>query len=275
MSDPQEQTQDQIAVTPVVTEPTPEPAPPPPPKHKGPVDSGTLGTLQSLLGTITIAVFVITFIVQAFTIPSESMERTLLIGDYLLVDKAHFAEGSAHWFMPYQKIQRQEIVVFRYPVHPTMYFVKRVIGLPGDRVRLIDKKVFVNGIALNEPYVVYSRPFESFRDDFPNGPRYSFEIDAHWALEMHRLVEDHQLIVPEGHYFVMGDNRDDSSDSRYWGFVPRENIVGRPLLIYFSADHRDTPPSSGTMGDKLWNLALRLRQLPGDIRWKRVVRLVK
>ncbi|ABF42855.1 signal peptidase I [Candidatus Koribacter versatilis Ellin345] len=275
MSDPQEPMQEQAVITPEVAEPTPEPSLPPPPKRKGPVDSGTLSTLQSLLGTIAIAVFVITFIVQAFTIPSESMEKTLLIGDYLLVDKAHFAEGPAHWFMPYKKIQRQEIIVFRYPVHPSMYFVKRVIGLPGDHVRLIDKKVFVNGIALNEPYVVYSRPFDAFRDDFPNGPRYSFEIDAHWASEMHTLVEDHQLIVPDGYYFVMGDNRDDSSDSRYWGFVPRENIVGRPLLIYFSADHRDTPPPTGTMGDKLWNLALRLRQLPGDIRWKRVVRLVR
>jgi len=275
MSDPQEQTQERTAVVAEVAEPTPQPEPTPAPKRRRPVDSGTLGTLQSFLGTITIAVFVITFIVQAFTIPSESMEKTLLIGDYLLVDKAHYAEGRAHWFMPYQKIERQEIVVFRYPVHPSMYFVKRVIGLPGDRVRLIDKKVFVNGIALNEPYVVYSRPFEAYRDDFPNGPRYSFDIDAHWAFEMHRLVEDHQLIVPEGYYFVMGDNRDDSSDSRYWGFVPRENIVGRPLLIYFSAEQRDAPPSTGTMGDKLWNLALRLRQLPGDIRWKRVIRLVK
>jgi signal peptidase I len=244
-------------------------------KRKRPMDSGALGTVQSLLLTITIAVFVITFIVQAFTIPSESMEKTLLIGDYLLVDKAHFGEGWAHWFMPYRSIRRQDIVVFRYPVHPTMYFVKRVIGLPGDRVRLIDKKVFVNGAPLEEPYVVYSRPFDRFRDDFPDGPRWTFDIDAHWTTEMQRLIEDKQLIVPEHCYFVMGDNRDDSLDSRYWGFVPRENIVGRPLVIYFSMEARDVEPPPTSAGDKLLLLGSRLGHAFQDIRWKRVVRLVK
>jgi signal peptidase I len=245
------------------------------PKRRRVVDRGGLGTVQSLLVTITIAIFVITFLVQAFTIPSESMEKTLLVGDYLLVDKAHFGEGWAHWFMPYSKIQRQEIVVFRYPVHPTMYFVKRVIGLPGDRVRLIDKKVFVNGEPLNEPYVVYSRPFDMFRDDFPNGPRWASDIDAHWTIEMRRLVEDKQLIVPENCYFVMGDNRDDSLDSRYWGFVPRENIVGRPLVIYFSMGAREVEAPPTSMGDKLWLLGSRLGHTFQNIRWNRVVRLVK
>jgi signal peptidase I len=177
--------------------------------------------------------------------------------------------------MPYSKIQRQEIVVFRYPVHPTMYFVKRVIGLPGDRVRLIDKKVFVNGEPLNEPYVVYSRPFDMFRDDFPNGPRWASDIDAHWTIEMRRLVEDKQLIVPENCYFVMGDNRDDSLDSRYWGFVPRENIVGRPLVIYFSMGAREVEAPPTSMGDKLWLLGSRLGHTFQNIRWNRVVRLVK
>ena len=271
MSEPQEQ----AVVTPPA-EPPPEPGPSPTPKKKRVVmDKGTALTVQSLLGTITIAVFVITFIIQAFTIPSESMEKTLLIGDYLLVDKAHYSNGWGGWFMPYSKIKRQEIIVFRYPIHPSMYFVKRVIGLPGDRVRLIDKKVFVNGVPMNEPYVVYSRPFEPYRDDFPNGPRYSFDIDAHWAVEMHRLVEDKQLIVPENCYFVMGDNRDDSSDSRYWGFVPKENIVGRPLLIYFSMKATEPQPMASTMSDKLLSLALRLKQAPQNIRWSRVVRLVK
>jgi signal peptidase I len=270
MSETQEQ-----AVLAQVTEPTPPATPPAPPRRKRPRDSGTLATVQSLFYTVTIAVFVITFIIQAFTIPSESMEKTLLVGDYLLVDKAHYSNGWAHWFMPYRAIHRQDILVFRYPVHPTMYFVKRVIGLPGDRVRLENKQVFVNGMPLHEPYVVYSRPFDAFRDNFPNGPRYSFDIDAHWAVEMRRLVEDKQLIVPENCYFVLGDNRDDSLDSRYWGFVPKENIVGRPLLIYFSM----TPPEGqlppASMGDKLFAVMLRLRHAFEDMRWKRMMRVVR
>ena len=239
------------------------------------IDSGGLATAQSLLGTITIAVFVITFIIQAFTIPSESMEKTLLIGDYLLVDKAHFGTGWAHWFMPYQTIKHYDIIVFRYPVHPSMYFVKRVIGVPGDRIRLVNKRVFVNGTPLDESYVVYSKPLDAYRDNFPDGPLWSFDIDAHWGVEFHKLIEDKQLIVPQGCYFVMGDNRDDSSDSRYWGFVPRENIVGRPLLIYFSLRAAEPQPLPETTSDKLWNLVLRLEHAFRDIRWNRVMRLVK
>ncbi len=239
------------------------------------VDSGGLGTAQSLLGTVTIAVFVITFIIQAFTIPSESMEKTLLVGDYLLVDKARFGTGWAHPFMPYQTIKRRDIIVFRYPVHPTMYFVKRVIGVPGDRIRLVDKRVFVNGVPQDENYVVYSKPFDAYRDNFPDGPWWSFDIDAHWGVEFHKLIEDKQLIVPQDCYFVMGDNRDDSSDSRYWGFVPRENIVGRPLLIYFSLRAADPQPLPETTSDKLWDLGLRLEHGFRDIRWKRVMRLVQ
>jgi signal peptidase I len=271
MNDPQEQPGAVVAAAP----PIPEAAMPPARKSSRMVDSGSMATVQSLLGTITIAVFVITFIIQAFTIPSESMEKTLLIGDYLLVDKAHFGSGWSHWFMPYQKIKRQDIVVFRYPVHPSMYFVKRVIGLPGDRVRLINKRVFVNGHPLDEKYVVYSKPFDAYRDNFPDGPWWSFDVEARWGIELHKLIEDKQLIVPENCYFVMGDNRDDSSDSRYWGFVPRENIVGRPLLIYFSLRATEPQPPSASVSDKLWSLGYRLEHVFQDIRWNRVVRLVQ
>lgn len=271
MTDPQEQPGTVIAAA----LPPAELAPVPAPKRNRVVDSGSMATVQSLVGTITIAVFVITFIIQAFTIPSESMEKTLLIGDYLLVDKAHFGSGWSRWFLPYQKIKRQDIVVFRYPVHPSMYFVKRVIGLPGDRVRLVNKRVFVNGQPLNESYVVYSKPFDPYRDNFPDGPWWSFDVEARWGIEFHKLIEDKQLIVPQDCYFVMGDNRDDSSDSRYWGFVPRENIVGRPLLIYFSLSGPEPQPPPGTMSDKLWTLGYRLEHVFQDIRWNRVVRLVQ
>src|SRR5437773_2421077 len=112
-----------------------------------------LVSLQSLLATVVIAVFVITFIVQAFQIPSESMENTLLIGDYLLVDKLRYG-GSRFWdsLLPYRIVHRGDIVVFHYPVHPSEHFVKRVVGVPGDRIHLVNRRVFVNGRPLTEPY---------------------------------------------------------------------------------------------------------------------------
>ncbi len=242
-------------------------APTPQNQSDGEVE-GWLATAQSLLVTVTIAVFVITFIVQAFEIPSPSMEKTLLIGDYLLVDKTRFGPpGHFSWLIPYKKIERGDIVVFHYPRDPQQHFVKRVIGLPGDRIRLHKKRVYVNGKVLTEPYTVFiDHSADDFRDEFPMGNRRKADIDSTWYLQLDRLVEDGQLIVPEGNYFVMGDNRDDSSDSRYWGFVPRENIVGRPLLIYFSMGSNDE-------SDKL---ALRdfFSRIANQIRWRRVLRIV-
>ncbi len=237
-------------------------------------------TIQSLMVTVTIAVFVITFIVQAFEIPSPSMEKTLLIGDYLLVDKTQYAPaGGWRWILPYRAIRRGDIVVFHYPRDPKQHFVKRVIGLPGDRVRLRHKRVYVNGTALVEPFAVYNDHSEdAFRDEFPNGNRLQAGIDSSWYLQLDRLVEDGQLIVPADHYFVMGDNRDDSSDSRYWGFVPKDNIVGRPLLIYFSLgskreDSRDSDDEATGQDGKLSVRSL-LSRIAHDIRWRRVLRLV-
>ena len=137
-------------------------------KEKRP-PADTVSSLQSLLATVVIAVFVITFIVQAFQIPSESMENTLLIGDYLLVDKLRYGGSSfTDHFMPYKQVRRGDVIVFRYPVHPTQHFVKRVVGVPGDRVRLINRQVFVNGHPLQEPYVRYSSGMhDTFRDEFP------------------------------------------------------------------------------------------------------------
>src|SRR6266478_9416796 len=132
-------------------------------------EADLVGSLQSLLGTVVIAVFVITFIVQAFQIPSESMQNTLLTGDYLLVNKLTYGGGgAADHIMPYRKISRGDIIVFHYPVNPAQHFVKRVIGVPGDRIHLVNKRVFVNGVPLPEPYVRYFKPERNFfRDDFP------------------------------------------------------------------------------------------------------------
>jgi signal peptidase I len=237
--------------------------------------TGVTGSLQSLLGTVVIAVFVITFVVQAFQIPSPSMENTLLIGDYLLVNKLVYGGGGVgNYLMPYRRVRRGDIVVFHYPVNPAQHFVKRVIGIPGDRVRLINKQVFVNGVAQKEPYAHFSRPANDlFRDSFPRLDVAAGETPE-WWLQLRKLVEDGQLIVPQGHYFVMGDNRDDSYDSRYWGFVPQENIIGRPLLIYWSVQGADgeAPPSS--LGGKVAHFAYALTHIAQITRWNRTLRVV-
>ncbi len=236
-----------------------------------------LTSLQSLLATVVIAVFVITYIVQAFQIPSESMENTLLIGDYLLVDKLCYGGGGvADSIIPYRQIHRGDIIVFHYPVNPAQHFVKRVVGVPGDRIHLVKKRVFINGVPLKEPYVRFfkSEP-NPFRDDFPRLDVLDPGINAEWWVQMPKLVEDGQLIVPQDYYFAMGDNRDDSSDSRYWGFVPRENIIGRPLLIYWSIRSPDNDlQGSPSFGDRLYHFAYAVTHIFQITRWDRTFRLV-
>jgi signal peptidase I len=234
-----------------------------------------ISSIESLLGTIVIAVFVITFIVQAFQIPSQSMENTLLVGDYLLVNKLCYgAGGLGDDLVPYQKIRRGDIIVFLYPVDPTQHFVKRVIGVPGDHLRLINKRVWINGRPLEEPYVRYLEPPNNlFRDNFPRTDIPAPGMEGKWWLQMQKLVDDGELIVPQGNYFVMGDNRDDSQDSRYWGFVPRENIVGRPLIIYWSVRDWDENPSP-TLAGRLNHVAYSMMHFFQITRWHRTLRLV-
>jgi signal peptidase I len=229
------------------------------------------------MSVVVIAVFVMTFIVQAFVIPSESMEDTLLIGDYLLVDKIDYANGG-FWspLLPYTKIRHGDIVVFHYPVHPQQHFVKRVIGVPGDRIHLVNKQVFVNGKPIVESYTVYrSLQPNYYRDDFPDTRYIDGNVESRWWIQMRKLIEDGSLIVPEDSYFVLGDNRDESLDSRYWGFVPRENIVGKPLLIYWSVK-RD-PEDTGETGRsaKLTRVLGRMERVFLNTRWKRTMRVVR
>lgn len=237
---------------------------------------GFAGASQSLAATIAIAVFVITFIIQAFQIPSESMEDTLLVGDYLLVDKTHYGPtGGWNYIMPHSPVRRGDIIVFKYPVHPSQHFVKRVIGLPGDRVRLLHKRLYVNGKLQEEPYVVDSLPPDTYRDNFPNGPRASLGVEASWYQQLEKLLEDGQLIVPEGYIFVLGDNRDRSYDSRYWGFVPKENVVGRPLVIYLSLDMPEKEDIAGVgTSDRLSRFTYVITHAFQNIRWKRTMRIV-
>lgn len=233
---------------------------------------------QSLLIVIVIAVFAITFVVQAFQIPSDSMENTLLIGDYLLVDKLCYGAKPHAFLMPYREVQRGDVIVFKYPIDPTQHFVKRVVGLPGDHVKLVNREVFVNGTALHEPYVLHSRSApDEFRDDFPQlNISVAGVLEGKWWLELKQQVKNGELIVPPGKYFVLGDNRDDSDDSRYWGFVPRANIVGRPLVIYWSMREADGDgTASGTASDKLLHLEYAVAHFYQITRWKRTFLVVR
>ena len=242
------------------------------PKHKAHHPPDLLGT-QAFFTVVIFSIFVITFIVQAFQIPSGSMENTLLVGDFLLVDKLHFAgKPEALHLLPYGTIKRGDIVVFYFPVDASQFLVKRVIGMPGDHIRLRDKIVYVNGSPLQESYAVHKQWIpDGYRDNFPNLRGYSRDIDRHWRYELSNYVNGGELVVPPDHYFVMGDNRDNSLDSRYWGFVPRANIVGRPLVIYLSV--RGSEP--GRSSDKLIHSGQTLAHLLDLARWDRMFRLVR
>jgi signal peptidase I len=265
-----------IPLPPISAEPAPKPALPSMPLSES-IAEWTL-SIQSLMVTVVIAVFVITFVIQAFQIPSESMENTLLIGDYLLVDKLRYgADGPWSYVVPYQPVERGDIVVFHYPVNPAQHFVKRVIGLPGDRIRLVNKQVFINGEPLKENYTRFSSPVRNlYRDDFPQVDRIDPGEDSRWYTRMKEVVRRGELTVPKGEYFVLGDNRDESLDSRYWGLVPRENILGRPLLIYWSLRGLDGErAATSTFGDKLFHLAYVVTHLFQITRWDRTFRLVR
>jgi signal peptidase I len=233
-----------------------------------------LDTVRSALIVIIAALFIIAFVAQPFRIPSESMERTLLVGDFLLVDKVAFAPpGIWHWLLPYRNIAQHDIVVFHFPLNSEEHVVKRVIGVPGDGVLLEKGVAVVNNTPQAEPYDVFERADgDEYRDQFP---RYTTEdpaVDPHWQRQMHSLVENAHLRVPAGSYFVLGDNRNHSRDSRYWGFVPRENIEGTPLVIYFSVREpsaTDTPPvPSGRLGNSVGD------RLVDFARWDRILRIV-
>ena len=194
-------------------------------------------TLAEWTITVLLLLFLTTTLVQAYVIPTGSMEDTLLIGDHLLVDKLAFAPAGpvSKYLLPYTDVKRGDIIVFRYPVDITQTFVKRCIGVPGDRIRVINKQVYLNGVRLDEPYTYHKSDYiDSYRDNFPGEPNVSVDRRASDMLLKHVINGD--VVVPPNSYFAMGDNRDSSLDSRYWGFVPSSYVVGKPLLIYWSFD---------------------------------------
>ena len=235
--------------------------------------------LASLLRTVVVALFVLTFVLQPFLIPSESMEHTLLVGDFLLVNKQIFApSGSehnlAHWIVPYRNVERGDIVVFHHP-EPHPYLVKRVIGVPGDRLRIQNGQVMVNDVPIREPYVAFEpAPPSQFRDNFPARVYTDPDIDPEWWKQMQTLTQNGELVVPPDQYFVLGDNRNHSFDSRSWGFVPRQAIIARPLVIYFSVQRPSTTDVQQAADDRLGHDRELSARLAAFARWKRIFRVV-
>jgi signal peptidase I len=237
-----------------------------------------LETVRSFLSVIVIALFVLTFIVQPFRIPSESMENTLMVGDFLLVNKMAESPPGSLWFwaLPYRTVHRGDIVVFHFPAKPSEYLVKRVIAVPGDHIRLIDGVVYLNGKPQREPYAIYRGSYpDSFRDQFPTGAYTDPGVDARWWVQMRESLENGELVVPADRYFVLGDNRNNSRDSRYWGFVPRTNIVGRPFVIYFSVRGISPLDPTPLPGDRLSHGNSLLSALLDFARWDRMFQIIR
>ena len=221
---------------------------------------------------ILILLFGTTTLLQAFIVPTPSMDTTVMVGDHLLVDKLAFAPAGAisKYLLPYTEPKRGDVIVFRYPMDIRQNYVKRVMGVPGDHIKVVDKVVHLNGKALTEPYAQHVFPgIEPYRDNFPSQP-YGPVVDrARQMLAEH--AKDGELIVPPGSYFAMGDNRDNSLDSRYWGFVPRENIIGKPLVIFWSYD----APTEELVGDSSDHYIDLAKNFFSKTRWSRTLKLVR
>jgi signal peptidase I len=251
---------------------------------EAPKKSGMRDTFESLLVTVILAIFGTTFVVQAFKIPTGSMENTLLIGDHLLVNKFVFA-SRPRWLarlLPYRDIRRGDVVVFRFPAADDQsgagdYFVKRVHGLPGDRIRIFHRQVFVNGQLEQEPFVRHTY-LDELRpgDDFPPpSSEYLRGSTLGWSEDIHNYVRGGELVVPPGQYFVMGDNREQSWDSRSWGFVPRDLVSGRPLLIYWSFETARDEYMRTSLADRLSQVTQLVVHFFSRTRWQRTFRFVR
>ncbi len=241
---------------------------------------GVWETIRSLL-IVLVGVFAIrTFVGEATVIPTGSMENTILIGDHVFLNKLLYGPRLPYTDLripPLRHVHREDIVAFRYPVNPSVMFVKRVIGVGGDTIKIINKHVYVDGKLLKEPYAHFdSNSIFPLRDNFPPPVNIidtlpaAWGLNSNWAHEMPQFIHGGKLRVPEGYLFVLGDNRDDSLDSRFWGFVPLGNVVGEPLFVYWSynAPTHDWVDDSWT--DKLHFDGSILVNFFSKTRWKRM-----
>jgi signal peptidase I len=243
----------------------------------------------SICSVLVVGLFILTFLAQNFVIPSGSMEKTLLVGDHLVVDRITLAPPTK-WMplMHYREPRRGDIVVFIKPVpepepdaegKPQYFFlVKRLIGVPGDHIHLRDGIVILNGVAQAQPYAQPTTPenYRDYLDDFPAVPM-STDLGATvaWAVDFPNHVVNGDLVVPAGMYFMMGDNRHDSLDSRFWGFVPRQNIIGRPLFNYWSFVTPESEYEQTGIGNRLAWMGHVLLHFFSDTRWSRTFHLTK
>ena len=228
----------------------------------------TVTFLLLLFGTSTIA--------QPFVIPTSSMHNTLMTGDHLIVDKLAYAPPGtlSKYVLPYTEVKRGDIIVFRHPVLLKEDYVKRVIGVPGDHIKLIDRVVYLNGKHLKEPYVIHIfNDSNHYRDNFPDGSP-DFLTDPGMIERVSQMLRENitngELVVPQGSYFAMGDNRDNSLDSRYWGLVPRENITGKPVIVFWSYD----APTEDLKDYNLHHFVDLVQHFFTKTRWDRTMRFV-
>lgn len=224
--------------------------------------------------TILIFLFGTTTLLQAFVVPTGSMESTVLVGDHLFVDKLAYSPPGTlgKYLLPYSEIKRGDIIVFRYPLNIRETYVKRVAGIPGDRIRIIDKTLYINGKQMEEPYkVLIKAQGSSYLNNFPNVPDIPIYPEALKMLKEHAVNDE--LVVPSGQYFALGDNRDSSADSRFWGFVPRENIIGKPLMVFWSYDAPTEHLTDGNINvDHMKDLA---QNFFTKTRWKRTFHFIR
>ncbi len=259
-------------------EPTPPtPATPPKPEKKQETLSESIAGFASVFVS---GLFIITFVFQNFEIPSSSMEQTLLIGDHVFVDRVAPATKTSYVgsLLSYREVQRGDIIVFMSPVEPGMHVVKRIIGVPGDRIRLRDGVVYRNGERLQEPYLAPHDPldYSTYRDNFPAvAPDLRYQVEPKWAAALPRYIQGGDLVVPPGKYFGMGDNRDRSLDSRFWGFIPRENVIGRPLFIYWSFVTPEDQYRRTTMQDRIGFVLHVVSHFVSETRWSRMFHRVQ
>jgi len=253
----------------------PTPAPEPPESH--------LQSIASLCTTLVTCLFALTFVFQNFAIPSASMASTLLVGDHVVVDRASLAPpATAPHIIPYRPLRRGEPVVFFKPVlepdGTNLILVKRVIGLPGDRIHLRNGIVYLNGVAQHEPYAAQptAANWDAYRDDFPLMPPERVPgVTPMWALDLPTHVQGDDIVVPPDSYFVMGDNRTHSNDGRYWGFVERKNLIGRPLFIYWSFKTPDNQIDKTSLPDQISFALHQATHFVSDTRWRRTFQIVR
>jgi signal peptidase I len=245
-----------------------------------------LEALASICSVLVVGLFIMGFIFQNFVIPSGSMEKTLLIGDHVLVDRITLAPPTS-WapFVHYRPVKRGDIIVFLKPnpETPDLILVKRAIGIPGDRIHLRHGVVYVNGVAQNEPYAGmptengnFEDAYQPYRDDFPSiAPPPDVQVTDLWRVDLPTHIQGDDLVVPPGKVFAMGDNRTESLDSRFWGFVPMENIMGRPMFVYWSFQTPADQEDKTSLSDRMAFMVHIVTHFFSGTRWSRTFHVVR